>query len=825
MKRKLFLCVLAMVFAIGAGGALKHLIPASAEETGDRYKFVRTDSLKGPNAPSAREGTMQIYNDMPGSSGSNNPIVLLNSQAWVEYPFDLADDISNARLSVCAQRGYVKVEVKADGSDAYQALTAVSDADKGYCIYLLSQENALSAANNKFTVRITNALDGGEMVLSSIAVQAEPPMNVTAADIGEELAINPYTDNEGKYFYSSTTGINRYWLTPELGATQVPSAHSVVFRLVFADDVHKVLVSHTSHYGNLTLETSANGSDYAAPEDGTVDVSEEKTLYIRLTAYGAEDFIKTLTVRNIPDEAPVPGKGVNANTSVPEEEESFFHAGDEIEKAHMFATSENIEEEFNSTHSGLGVDGFEGGGMELGNNARSLAAGDYLVYDFDLPDDKESARLVLRAISGLNFSVSKDNGESWTELTAAGAPEAQTRGFWLFNLDKDNALGGEGNRFRLRIQAASQGYVFSVGVFAGGYEAENGAALNYDTATAYRHLYATNGSRSYYGNYTVSQFFLNSGDAYITFRFDLPATVGELNAKILISACGGGEALYVSADNESWSGDLIPVKAGGSSTPPTTFVSLGGEQTVKDSQTLYVKVSGTGSAGAFIRDLLVAYSTAEDEKEGNIRVGSTEDAAHFHSIDEASGVVFMSEEKDWRTPYRKVANGHSVTYRLDLNDDAYGMLVSVKAISGNYTLAVSSDPEANFTVVASGTSGSENAVTIYRGFERNPNKVVYLRITANDSDLVYSDISFTTEGVPEVGNTDKPYEDGDFDYDEEVPDISGDERPSLPAVPEDPDPVVVGGGATGGCGGSIAGAFAGWIILTGAALMLKKKSE
>ncbi len=135
-------------------------------------------------------------------------LMLLTAEGdYVEYSFDLADDVTTASLKLLMQG--CSVEVKPQGG-SYTTLAADNGSGfwRGAAIYTLDSTNALSGADKKFTVRISYASDPS--ILNGLLVQTRldaVDSAYTMAAIGQTYLRNLYDVSAGvkRYFDNGET--------------------------------------------------------------------------------------------------------------------------------------------------------------------------------------------------------------------------------------------------------------------------------------------------------------------------------------------------------------------------------------------------------------------------------------------------------------------------------------------------------------------------------------------------------------------------------------------------------------------------------------------
>ncbi len=723
------------------------------------------------------------------------------NQNSVEFDFDLDDGATFAIIKFSVAQGDYMVEVKADGTSDFTEVTTTAPQRAFIATpYLLTEDNALSASNNKFTVR--RSPKTSTVLLGSVGLSTNLVPKVRLNELKEGVTITPATESEMKYLYSETSGILCYLHNSTYNTIQLESGERAVFAFVLEGGVKTLSASaNGANSSPFKLTWSVEGETFFDFSSiGTMTVDGASIVYIAVEAESsATAFLVNLSVTGS-DEEPVtnPATGENANVNVPERANNYFAVGSAEEKLYMFGT----EQDFETTHSGLVKDGHQGGsGIEVANARKFTSGGQYLAYDFDLPSGVTSARLVLRAGKGLAVSVSKDLGETYTQLSTEMTPTE--RGYYLFELTTNDALDGVENKFRLVILAGGENYVFAIGVYTDNYEVKEGVLLTPDTEAGIRYIVDTKNVKTYYINAKYSTYFINS-DAYVIFKFVLPDTVSNVKAGITVTACGGGEYLAVSADgNFESASNLFTQGQGGSATPYARTIKIMDIDSVKDSKTLYIKIAAA-NGDAFFSNVFLSFNNANITKtDEKIAVNSADEAAILYG-----GVDTMTEAYQNQTgfgdgvPYRKLGQNGYVIYRVVFDTDKKGFQFILNNVDGSYDISVASRMSDEYFYSAMTCSGAgEKSFVDYGVIEKSIDGVVYVKITnTGANDLIWSDFMLKVDNIPEGSDDDKPDYDNRFDYDEEQPAPDANDKPTLPDVPDEPNPEPV---KSEGCSSSI----------------------
>lgn len=723
----------------------------------------------------------------------------------VEFDFDLDDSATWAVIKFSVAQGDYTVEVKADGALDFTEVTTTAPQRAFIATpYLLTEDNALSSSNNKFTVRLTPKTS--TVLLDAVGLSTDVGPVATVEELKEGVIVTPATESEMKYLYSETSGILRYFHNSAYNTIQIKSGERAVFAFAVEDGVKTLAASASGANGSpFKLTWSTDGATFSNFSSiGIMEVDGASIVYVAVEAESSDDvFLMSLTVTGS-DEEPVsnPAKGENANVNVPEAANNYFVVGSAEEKLYMFGT----EQDFSATHAGLVKDGHQGGGsVEVANARKFTSGGQYLAYDFDLPQGITSARLVLRAGKGLAINVSKDSGETYTQLSTEMIPTE--RGYYLFELTVNDALDGNDNKFRLVIMASDENYVFAVGVYADNYEISEGVLLTPDTEAGIRYIVDTKNVKSYYINAKYSTYFI-SPNAYVTFKFVLPDTVANLEAGIIATACGGGEVIMVSADgNFESASNLFASGQGGSATPQARVIKIMNIESVKDSKTLYIKIAAA-NGDAFFSNVFLAFNSANVTKvDKKIAVNSSEEAAVLYGGANTMAVAFQNETGFGNgVPYRKLGQNGYVIYRVKFDTSKNGFQFIFNNVAGSYDITISKIMSNEYFYSAlTGSGAGEKSFVDYNVFKKSADGVlydgvVYIKIANTGSgDLIYSDFMLKVDDIPEDLDG-KPDYDKNFDYDEANPAPDANDKPTLPDVPDDSEPVLVN---NEGCGASV----------------------
>ena len=442
----------------------------------------------------------------------------------------------------------------------------------------------------------------------------------------------------------------------------------------------------------------------------------------------------------------------------------------------MFGMGEDWKGYFENTHDGMGYDGHEGGySTSLPYNAR-MFNGKYIEYEFDLEDGIDSANLKAYGVVGMEFLVSVDDGNIYEKLTTNYVPTGSGRGYYIFALDEENALAGENNKFRLKIQG-SYGALMSLMIENGAPAISSGTLFTIDNASSMRYVVESRGLRTYYADKAFANYYLD-GEGTVMFRVPINAA----NAVLYATYCGDLEIAVANSRNGHYT-ILLNSQLGTTGTPHTNAFDL--SSFLNKGNTLYIQVKGHGS-GAFLDSMGISI-TPSNTKSGSFSTFNSSEANYLYSIsNNAQGIGMAKRVTVGLSKARGIDVGGSVVYKFNLPDAATGVDVTVKA-DGEFEMTASLDGEEFISIVQTGKK--KDAIRVIEPLPESENKVVYLKI-ANKSaskDLILYGLSFTTEGVP---NYERP-ETSDFDYGKALPD-------SFPTVeklekPAEPDAIYQSG--------------------------------
>lgn len=726
------------------------------------------------------EGYTDAFTGGEDDKVDNKTLLLQSAGDYVEYDFDLPDTIDSALLKIYMKDGVVSV--KPEGGE-YTALKARNDQggrfDRGVAIYDLTADNALTASSRKFTVRIAcNGTDA--VVVNGVLLDAQD------AEIRSgRYTLDPLGESFLQGLWDLSQDTSRYFYNSSIPTVFIKNGGQVTFRLHFAPGGGGYTVSYQTQGAQATAEVSLNGKTWVPLKgervDKAIDMSGTGTFFLRFSANDGETFLQTLTATREESEPPVQ---TNANPNVPKDADYvYFKPGTAAEEKYMFGLGVDYKGYFESTNDGMSIDGFEGGyNASLPNNVR-LFHGKQVTYEFDLADGLQSARLKIYGLADMTFSVSTDEGETYDVLTTDYHPNGSGRGYYIFNLDETNALKNAQNKFRLQIKGA-YGMLFELMIESGTPAIDRGVQFEAHGEDGMRYLEASSGLRTYFAYEAFPNYYLD-GEGSLLFK--LPFADGVDTAR-LYATYSGGVKIDISTRPDGGFENLLTSQLGSSGTPPTNVFDLSAY--LRDSRTLYVRVTGTAEGG-FVDSLGVAV-TSKDVAEGGFTAFSGAEADYLYSIlNNDRGIGSSMRQTASLSKVRGVDVGGEIVYKFDLPNDVNGVDVVIDA-QGKYDLTASTDGE-NFSTVTN-VGKATDAIRIQDVLTNSTDKVLYLKIrntSASDILLLYS-LKFSTKGVPE------PYarpQTPDFDYGKTLPDsFPTVEKLQKPQEPEATRSTVTTGG-------------------------------
>ncbi len=725
-------------------------------ETEQNYVYLPIHDLSNASGFGGNSIAQDFIDTFTGGNDTvvNKTLLLQHDGDYVEYDFNLTDEVKNATLKV-----YMKdavVSVKPEGG-SYKTLTASNEEggnfDRGVAIYKLTGENALAAASRKFTVRIAAGATEAA-VLNGLVLDAEDPVIASG-----RYELEPLGESFLAGVYDLAQSTTRYFYQGNIPTVFIKKGGQVTFRLKFADGGKSYLVNYEVLGAESTVQVSLDGKKWEKLKGQRVDkllvMNGAGTFYVRFAAENGDSFLRSLVATREETEP----LDYNTNPNVPVNSTYvYFKPGTAEEEKYMFGMGSDYKAYFAQTHSGMGIDGYEGGySTKLPNNVRIFDENKHVTYEFDLADSLTEARLKVYGLAGMKFLVSVDGDDGWEELTTEEQPTGSSRGYYIFTLNKKNALKNDDNKFRLKIQGTPYGRLFELMIETGAPALTHGVQFEAQTEDAMRYLESTAGLRTYYAYEAWANYYLDENGSLL---FKVPFADNVDNAVLYVTYSGGAR-VEVSTKEKSDYTTLLDSKIGPSGTPWTNTYDL--SKYLKKSHTLYIKVTGT-AAGAFVDSMGIAI-TPKNTASGGFTVFQKSEADYLYQVQNNGQDVGTSmRQAKGLVKVRGVDVGGSVTYKFDLPDGVSGVDVKLDA-TGNYQLEASLDGKEFSSVVSIGKK--TDGIRILDPLTDSRDKELYLRISnLSTSDiLMIRGLAFSTKGIPsyERPNT------SDFDYDKELP--------------------------------------------------------
>lgn len=725
-------------------------------ETEQNYVYLPIHDLSNASGFGGNSIAQDFIDTFTGGNDTvvNKTLLLQHDGDYVEYDFNLTDEVKNATLKV-----YMKdavVSVKPEGG-SYKTLTASNEEggnfDRGVAIYKLTGENALAAASRKFTVRIAAGATEAA-VLNGLVLDAEDPVIASG-----RYELEPLGESFLAGVYDLAQSTTRYFYQGNIPTVFIKKGGQVTFRLKFADGGKSYLVNYEVLGAESTVQVSLDGKKWEKLKGQRVDkllgMNGGGTFYVRFAAENGDSFLRSLVATREETEP----LDYNTNPNVPVNSTYvYFKPGTAEEEKYMFGMGSDYKAYFAQTHSGMGIDGYEGGySTKLPNNVRIFDENKHVTYEFDLADSLTEARLKVYGLAGMKFLVSVDGDDGWEELTTEEQPTGSSRGYYIFTLNKKNALKNDDNKFRLKIQGTPYGRLFELMIETGAPALTHGVQFEAQTEDAMRYLESTAGLRTYYAYEAWANYYLDENGSLL---FKVPFADNVDNAVLYVTYSGGAR-VEVSTKEKSDYTTLLDSKIGPSGTPWTNTYDL--SKYLKKSHTLYIKVTGT-AAGAFVDSMGIAI-TPKNTASGGFTVFQKSEADYLYQVQNNGQDVGTSmRQAKGLVKVRGVDVGGSVTYKFDLPDGVSGVDVKLDA-TGNYQLEASLDGKEFSSVVSIGKK--TDGIRILDPLTDSRDKELYLRISnLSTSDiLMIRGLAFSTKGIPsyERPNT------SDFDYDKELP--------------------------------------------------------
>ncbi|MGN1099209.1 MAG: hypothetical protein ACI4S9_02595 [Christensenellales bacterium] len=847
MKRFNFVAIIVTVCLIA--GLIAGFTTVSASEDPIRYFSLRTDSLTATSdGVSIVESNGVSVAEASGIGGGSTGLVI-GTGDYVTFEFDLADDCVGGTIKVVGyEMGYnspaANVGIYIPGyaeNDGYYVLDPINMGDGTLSIVGFGFGNTswYDSAKKIIRVRIFGATDERPAKILQISVSDEIPDVVQ-----KKINLDVLSDYTGKITYIGG-GVNIYYdngvtpfyhlVGPVICEFFVPAeTESLIPSLIQINDGAVVLrnaggIDGTP--GNYTYKVE-NGKEI--PLDGfTVENSGGVSFKrVVLMMYGGENhFVKTLSFEINSGSGGEQTTGfeaiVNVNSdNVPESGYSYFKVGSAEEKKHCVSTSET---DFEETNSGMVNDTNLGGSFTY-QNARKVKAGEYVMYEFDLPDTATGATLKI-FVSGSRPEVAVHSDESRNRfaLRAQNSFAPGSASPLIYSFDDSDALTESDKVIRVLLTAESDFSLFSVMIQTSDPEplAESVMVQNLSEESL-RYLVDANSVNMYYLLGTAPSFFLSDGNELI-YKF---AVDGD---EVVLNVTGSGLIGYsYSFDGVNYS-DVSMLNNAAAGVCETKILKID----CRDKDELYVKFTGSG----FLRSFGLGIEEA---------VAVNYDIDTFTAYE--SGFIYDMSMADYRNPalkgYVGIAhgmiseNGRRIAFK-DAVDKAYitykfvfdaskikdtdgvnALNISMKVVRGTYEVSVSSNPgfpeSSTLRFTGSSSTPSFDASDILTATETvNGTKTVYVRVSHNNAvadtepyggnmDLVFEQISAHADGTKGI----QWPNDSNFDYDME---IDYEHAGELPAVPAAPEAIFgtenVGGGCSSGASAILfAAIFVGGIL-------------
>ncbi len=749
------------------------LTPAEPDAKQEQdYVYIPIKDLSNADNFSG-DGLYENFEDthMDGAAGETGNLTLLLQKPgdYVDYDFNLTDGRTTALLKVYMTDA--EVYVRASGGE-FVKLTAINDTgdrfNRGVAIFHLDESNALANPNRQFTVRI-RAKGEVTAVLNGLAVDA-----ANAPFACNELNLAPLGESFLQAIVDTSQSTTRYFYQKTVPTVFLKQNGYVTFRMNFDPDGACYLLTYDAVGQPLTVEVSLDGSTWAPLKgervDKALDMTGTGTFYVRFTANAGESFLVGMHASR---QTTAPAVEVNANPNAPKDiKNAFFLVGTDAEKKYMFGTGEDYLAAFNATHSGLEIDGFEGGySSDLPANARQFH-GAYVTYEFDLADSITSANLKVYGLGDMQFLVSTDEGETYDTITTESAPIGNARGYYIFRLDETNALRGENNKFRLQIRGSYgvlMGMMLETGAPSVG---KGGVHFTVNSENSLLYLDSTKGLRTYYAEMAFPNYYLDN-QTELTFRVPMSSSV---KSAILYATYCSDVTISVSTSRNGTYTTLLTSALGSTGTPHTnTFdVSkyLGGDA-------LYIRFTCTGSS-AFVDSFGIATDPSESASGTINAYGGTESAYLYRIENNNQGIGTAKRVTVGLEKGRAIDVGGAIIYRIDLPNDAEGVDLKLDA-TGKYEISGSIDG-VNFLPAM---EVDAQTLRIVEPLTESDSRVLYIKVTnaSGTDDLILRSLRYALADVPNMERPETP----DFDYDKDLPN-------TFPGVdkldpPAEPDPI------------------------------------
>lgn len=501
------------------------LSPKFTNKVGAQF-YLPLNSLSAANEYGGT-GLFENFNDtyFEGSTATNPTLLLQAAGDYVSYNMDMDDGVTSAQLKLYITGG--KVEVRPEGGE-FVTLTAKNGGgfNRNIAIFDLTEADALAAASNKFTLRIS--YDGSTVVLQSLLIQTGIP------ELNESYTLNPLGESYLQNVVDVSASTTRYFANGNEPTLFLHNGEQVTLYFDFTDDAMGILYAYMQLGNPLTAEVSADGGSWTALASASGKLEELITLpanrafYVRFTAAAGDAFLQSVTL------SPVTAAYTDAGTEL-------YLPLNSLSAANQYGGTGLLE---NFT------DSYTGGDDNTVNNKTLLlqTAGDFVEYRLDMDDAVTAAQLKLY-ITGGKVEVKPAGGEFIT-LTAKNG-SGFNRNVAIFDLTEADALASADNKFILRISFDGSTVVLNsllvqaqTTKISGAYELEvlgDSYLQNIVDVSA--------GATRYFLDGNIPTVFLHTGE-HVTFYFDF---VDEAKG-VLTSFTQAGTALTaeVSTDGSVW---------------------------------------------------------------------------------------------------------------------------------------------------------------------------------------------------------------------------------------------------------------------------------
>ena len=738
-----------------------------------RYLYIPVKDLSNASRHNGERIVADFLDTYEGGSEQTvNPTLLLQDAGeYVEYDIDLNDSISKAILKVNMKDGVVSV--KATGGK-YVTLKAINDTgknfDRGVAIYELTASNALSGTDRAFTVRIEST--GTAVVLNSLLVEADVPA------INGTYALKPLGESYMKHLSNVTQNVSRYFYNSVEPTVFIKKGGQATFQFAYGKTINSFSYMYDGVGEPLNVQASVDGKTWTTlggtegKLPSSLDYSSSSRVFVRFSAQIGDSFLRSFTLK--PETAsgaetlPVQPAGNESSVLPADQRHIYFKVGTAEEKKYMYGTSGSNVSSFESTHSGMDYDGFEGGYNTalLAKNAR-IFHGQSITYEFDLHDSLKSAQLKVYGMAGMKFAVAPEGKDTFTPITTTFQPSGSGRGYYVFSLTEANALAASGNKFRLMI-SGEFGILFELMIASDLPQAiQRGVLFSAQTEQSLQYLIESRNVGTYYAHERFPNYLLggeNGSNSYLLYRLDFG---DEVSNAVLFATQSGFMKIGLSHTQNGEFATVLQSGIGGSGTPPTSAIDI--SEYLAKGRTLFIKVSGEEQQG-YLDSLGIAV-TPPNAASGSFDAFTADEASYLYSISGgAEGYGQASRQHEDAVKLRSVDANGEIVYRIDLADELQGGVeLSIEAAEGQFDLLVSSD-NANYRSILAQSQKGAHKVQEHEALLDNPSKTLYVKVrNPSTSDaFIFKGMSFTTDNVAPLRQFEHP-ETGEFDYNDELP--------------------------------------------------------